>query len=133
MFRLIYILLEKELTILRGYINKNLKKGFIRESKSLVGYLILFTPKKDRKLRLYVDYQKLNNITIKNRYPLLNISELQDRLSQARIFIKLDLREAYNLIRMKAGEEWKTVFRTRYGHYEYLVMPFRLTNVLVTC
>ncbi len=56
MFRLIYILLEKELTILRGYINKNLKKGFIRESKSLVGYLILFTPKKDRKLRLYVNY-----------------------------------------------------------------------------
>ncbi len=76
MFEIIYILLEKELTILRGYINKNLKKGFIQESKLLAGYLILFIPKKDGKLRLYVDYQKLNDITIKNRYPLLNISEL---------------------------------------------------------
>ena len=129
----IYALSEKELTVLRGYIDENLKKGFIRESKSPAGYPILFAPKKDGKLRLCVDYRKLNDITIKNRYPLPNISELQDRLSRAKIFTKLDLRGAYNLIRMKAGEEWKTAFRTRYGHYEYLVMPFGLTNAPATC
>ena len=129
----IYALSEKELGVLRGYIDENLKKGFIRESKSPAGYPILFAPKKDGKLRLCVDYRKLNDITIKNRYPLPNIGELQDRLANAKIFTKLDLRGAYNLIRMKAGEEWKTAFRTRYGHYEYLVMPFGLTNAPATC
>ena len=128
----IYALLEKELQVLRGYIEENLKKGFIRESKSPAGYPILFAPKKDGSLRLCVDYRKLNDITIKNRYPLLNIGELQDRLGKAKVFTKLDLRGAYNLIRMKEGEEWKTVFRTRYGHYEYLVMLFGLTNALAT-
>ena len=129
----IYALSEKELEVLREYISENLKKGFIRESKSPAGYPILFAPKKDGKLRLCVDYRKLNDITIKNRYPLPNIGELQDRLGNAKIFTKLDLRGAYNLIRMKEGEEWKTAFRTRYGHYEYLVMPFGLTNAPATC
>ena len=129
----IYALSEKELKVLRGYLDENLKKGFIRESKSPAGYPILFAPKKDGSLRLCVDYRKLNDITIKNRYPLPNIGELQDRLGKAKIFTKLDLRGAYNLIRMKEGEEWKTAFRTRYGHYEYLVMPFGLTNAPATC
>jgi hypothetical protein len=70
---------------------------------------------------------------IKNRYPLPNISELQDRLAGATIFTALDLQGAYNLICMKEGEEWKTAFRTQYGHYEYMVMPFRLTNASATC
>ena len=83
-------------------------------------------------MRLCVDYRKLNDITIKNRYPLPNIEELQDRLAKAKWFSKIDLKGAYNLIRMKEGEEWKTAFRTRYGHYEYLVMPFRLTNAPAT-
>ena len=129
----IYALSEKELGVLRDYIEENLKKGFIRESKSPAGYPILFAPKKDGKLRLCVDYRKLNDKTIKNRYPLPNISELQDRLAFAKIFTRFDLRGAYNLIRMKAGEEWKTAFRTRYGHYEYLVIPFGLTNAPATC
>ncbi|CAD0052049.1 unnamed protein product [Aureobasidium pullulans] len=97
------------------------------------GYPILFAPKKDGSLRLCVDYRKINDITIKNRYPLPNIEELQDRLSKAKWFSKIDLKGAYNLIRMKEGEEWKTAFRTRYGHYEYLVMPFGLTNAPATC
>jgi hypothetical protein len=65
----------------------------------------MFVPKKGGKLRLCVDFRKLNNITIKNRYPLPNISELRDRLAYAGIFTALDLRGAYNLIRIKKGEE----------------------------
>jgi hypothetical protein len=129
----IYQLSEKELKILREYIQENLAKGFIRKSESPAGFPILFVPKKDGKLRLCVDYRKLNDITVKNRYPLPNISELQDRLSGAKFFTALDLRGAYNLIRMKKGEEWKTAFRTRYGHYEYTVMPFGLTNAPAVC
>jgi len=92
----IYALSKKELSILRKYLAENEKKGFIKKSQSRAGYSILFTPKKDEELRLYVDYRKLNDITIKNRYPLPNINELQDRLFEAKYFIKLDLRGAYN-------------------------------------
>jgi len=95
-FEPIYALLEKELSILRKYLAKNEKKGFIRKFQSRAGYSILFTPKKDEELRLCVDYRKLNDITIKNRYPLPNINELQDRLFGAKYFTKLDLRGAYN-------------------------------------
>jgi hypothetical protein len=129
----IYGLSEKELEALREYIQVNLKKGFIRESESPAGYPIMFVPKKNGKLRPCIDFRKLNDITVKNRYPLPNISELRDRLAHAQIFTALDLRGAYNLIRMKEGEEWKTAFRSRYGHYEYLVMPFGLTNAPATC
>jgi hypothetical protein len=75
-----------------------------------------------------VDYRGLNKVTIKNRYPLPLISGLLDQLGQAKIYTKLDLRGAYNLVRIKEGDEWKTTFRTRYGHFEYNVMPFGLTN-----
>jgi hypothetical protein len=93
----------------------------------------MFVPKKNRKLRLCVDFQKLNDITIKNQYPLLNIRELQDQLSYTEIFTALDLQGAYNLIRMKEGEEWKTAFRTQYSYYKYTVMLFGLTNAPATC
>jgi RNase H-like domain found in reverse transcriptase/Reverse transcriptase (RNA-dependent DNA polymerase)/Integrase zinc binding domain/Chromo (CHRromatin Organisation MOdifier) domain len=129
----IYQLSEKELGVLKDYIEENLKKGFIRPSNSPAGSPILFVPKKDGTLRLCVDYRKLNNITIKDRYALPLVPELQDRLCEARIFTSLDLRGAYNLIRMKEGEEWKTAFRTKYGLYEYRVMPFGLTNAPATC
>jgi transposase InsO family protein len=128
----LYGLSEKELKTLKDYLDKSLKKGYIRPSTSPAGYPILFVPKKDGSLRLCVDYRKLNDITVKNRYPLPNISELQDRLSDAKIFTALDLRDGYHLIRIKKGEEWKTAFRTRYGHYEYTVMPFGLTNAPAT-
>ena len=129
----IYQLSETELEVLRDYLKVNLAKGFIRPSSSSAGYPILFVPKKNGKLRLYVDYRKLNDITIKNRYPLPNADELRDRLARAQWFTKLDMRRAYNLIRMARGEEWKTAFRTRYGSYEYMVMPFGLTNTPTTC
>ncbi len=128
----IYALSEKELEALRNYLDENLKKGFIRPSKSPAGYPILFVPKKDGKLRLCVDYRQLNAITIKNRHPLPLISELQDRIQGTKWFTKLDIQGAYNLVRMRNGEEWKTAFRTRYGHYEYTVMPFGLTNAPAT-
>ena len=129
----IYAQSEKELKALRKYLDDNMAKGFIRKSESRAAYPILFVPKKDGELRLCVDYRKLNAITIKNRYPLPNIEELQQRLQGAKWFTSIDLRGAYNLIRMKAGEEWKTAFRTRYGLYEYMVMPFGLTNAPATC
>ena len=132
-FESIYALFEKKLRILREYLNENLKKKFIRKSQSSTRYSILFVLKKNEKLRLCVDYRKLNEITIKNRYSLPNISELQNRLSRAIYFIKLDLRGAYNLIRMKARKEWKTTFRTRYEHYEYMIMSFGLINASTTC
>ena len=127
-FHKIYPLSEDKLKALREYLDENLRKGYIRPSQSPAGYPILFVPKKNGKLRLCVDYRQLNNITIKNRYPLPLITELRDRLHGAKWFSTLDLKGAYNLIRVKEGDEWKTAFRTRLGHYEYLVMPFGLTN-----
>jgi hypothetical protein len=89
---------------------------------------ILFVKKKDGSLRLCVDYRGLNKITKKNPYPLPLISGLLDRLRTGKIFTKLDFRGAYNLLRIRPSDEWKTAFRTRYGHFEYTVMPFGLTN-----
>src|SRR5690349_1492041 len=88
----------------------------------------MFAQKKDKSLRLCVDYRRLNDITIKNRYPLPLISSLLQQASVGVIFSKIDLRGAYNLVRMKDGHEWKTAFRTPFGLFEYLVMPFGLTN-----
>jgi hypothetical protein len=124
----LYSLSELELKALSTWLEENLAKGFIRSSTSPAGAPILFVKKKDASLRLCVDYRALNNITIKNRYPLPLIPESLDRLRTSKVFTKLDLRGAYNLIRVKEGEEWKTAFRTRYGHFECLVMPFGLTN-----
>ena len=81
--------------------NENLKKKFIRKSQSSIKYLIFFIFKKNEKLRLCVDYQKLNEIIIKNRYSLLNINKLQNKLLKAKYFTKFDFKEIYNLIRMK--------------------------------
>jgi hypothetical protein len=128
----VYPLNEEQRATLKEYIRDELKKGHIRPSTSPAGYPILFVPKKNGKLRLCVDYRQLNDITIKNRHPLPLIREIRDRLHGARWFTALDLRGAYNLIRMKEGEEWKTAFRTSEGHFEYLVMPFGLTNAPAT-
>ncbi|SPC62525.1 related to Gag-pol polyprotein [Ustilago sp. UG-2017b] len=89
---------------------------------------VLFVPKKDVGLRLCVDYRGLNEITVKNRAPLPLIEEQLFLLRKARIYTKLDLRAAYNLIRIAKGDEWKTAFGTQLGLYEYLVMPFGLAN-----
>jgi hypothetical protein len=129
-YGLIYSLLEKELTALREYLEKNQKKGFIRPSVIDANYPILFVPKLGGKLWLYIDYRRLNEIIIKNRYILPLISELYDRIRGAKWFTTLDLRGAYNLIKIKEGEEKKTTFRTHYKLYKYLIMLFRLINTL---
>ena len=128
----LYSLSSVELKTLRGYLDDGLQKGWIRHSTSPAGAPILFVPKKDGGLRLCVDYRGLNAITIKNRHPLPLISETLDRLVGAKYFTKLDLKDAYHRVRIKEGDEWKTAFRTRYGHFEYLVMPFGLANAPAT-
>jgi Reverse transcriptase (RNA-dependent DNA polymerase) len=128
----LYKFSELELAELRRYIEENLARGFIRPSRSSAGAPILFAKKKDGSLRLCVDYRGLNQVTIRNRYPLPLLYELLDRLGSAKIFTQFDIREAYYRIRIATGHEWKTAFRTKYGLFEYLVMPFGLTNAPAT-
>ena len=130
--RPIYNLSENELKALKEYVDDYLKKGFIRPSTSPFGSPVLFVKKPDGSLRLCVDYRALNRMTVKNRHPLPLIRETLDRLCKARYFTKIDLLSAFNQIRIALGEEWKTAFRTRYGHFEYCVMPFGLTNAPAT-
>ena len=110
------------------YIEASLKTGLIRPSSSPAGARFFFVGKKDGSLRPCIDYGPLNDITIKNQYPLPLMSSAFEQLQQAKIFTKLDLRNAYHLIRIREGDECKTGFNTPSGHYEYLVMPFGLTN-----
>jgi len=110
------------------YLEEILKKGKIVHSQSPEGAPILFVPNPDGKLRLGVDHRNLNKLTILNKYPLPLMGELKDRVAGARIFTKLDLRDRYHLLRIREGDEWKTAFRTRYGYFEYKVMPFGLIN-----
>ncbi|KJZ68290.1 hypothetical protein HIM_12319 [Hirsutella minnesotensis 3608] len=124
----IYSLSEHELSVLREYITSAQKKGWIRRSISPAGSPILFVPKKGGKLRLCVDYRGLNKVTRKNRAALPLISGILDRLGRAKLFTKLDLKDAYHRLRIREGDEWKTAFRCHYGHYEYQVMPFGLVN-----
>ena len=110
------------------YIEENLIKGFIRPSKSPAAYPVLFQKKKDGSLRFCVDYRKLNEVTIKDSYPLPLYILFFEQVRGSIYFTKLDLKAAYNLVRIRKGDEYKTAFRTRRGHYEYSVMPFGLTN-----
>ena len=126
----IYGLSKLELEALRTYLDENLEKGFIQSSKSLVGPPILFVKRKDGSLRMCEDYRGINKTMVCNRYPLPLIPELLDHLRSEWIFCDIDMRGAYNLVRIKLGDEWKTTFRTRYGHFEYKVMSFGLTKML---
>src|SRR5437660_764839 len=112
-----YPLSELELKALREFLNSALKSDKISPSRSSAGALILFVPKSEgRGLRLCVNYRGLNKIIIRNRYPLPLMDELRDRVTDAKRFTKLDLMTAYNNIRIKKGDEYKTVFRIRYKH-----------------
>lgn len=124
----IYPLSPNEQVELDAFLDENLKSGRIRPSKSPMASPVFFVKKKDGSLRLVQDYRKLNDMTIKNSYPLPLISDLVNKLSKAKYFTKLDVRWGYNNVRMKKGDEWKAAFRTNRGLFEPLVMFFGLTN-----
>ena len=123
-----YNLMLDEQKELDTFLEENLKSGRICPSKSPFPSAFFFIKKKDGKLRPVQDYQKLNAITVKKRYPLPLVSELIDKLKNAKYFTKLDIRWGYNNIRMKEGDEWKAAFQTNRGLFEPLVMFFGLTN-----
>ena len=105
-----------------------LDKGFIRLSTSPWGAPVLFSKKKDKTLRLCIDYRQSNRVMIKNRYPLPRIDYLFDQLKGAQVYSKIDLITGYHQLRVREANIPKTAFRTRYGHFEFMVMPFGLTN-----
>jgi hypothetical protein len=123
-----YRMPPNELAELKTQLQDLLEKGFIRTSSSPWGCLAIFVKKKDQTLRMCVDYRPLNEVTIKNRYPLSQIDILFDQLTRARVFSKIDLRSGYHQIRIRPEDIPKTAFTTRYGLFEYLVMSFGLTN-----
>lgn len=127
-----YRLSTAELEELKKQLKELVEHGFIRPSKSAFGAPILFVKKKDGSMRMCVDYRALNDITIKNSYPLPRIDELFDQLQGSKYFSKIDLRSGYHQIRIHPDDIEKTAFRTRYGHYEFLVLPFGLTNAPAT-
>ena len=115
----IYSLRPVELETLKTYIETNLANGFIRLFKSPARAPILFDKKPDGSFCFCVDYWSLNNIMIKNRYPLPLIGESLDRLGRARRFTQLDLTNAYHRMRICKGDEWKTAFWTQYDPFKY--------------
>ncbi|GKV45643.1 hypothetical protein SLEP1_g52705 [Rubroshorea leprosula] len=123
-----YGMARAELIELKKQLQELLDKGFIRLSTSPWGAPVLFVKKKDGSLRLCIDYRRLNQVTVKNKYPLPRIDDLFDQLQGARIFSKIDLRSGYYQLKVKPEDVMKTTFRSKYGHYEFLVMPFGLTN-----
>ena len=119
-----------ELQELKVYIQGLLGKGFITPSTSPWGASVLFAQKKDKTLQLCIDYRQLNSVTIKNQYPLSRIDDLFDQLRGTRVYSKIDLRTGYHQLRVRKDDIPKTTFRTRYGHFEFTVMPFGLANAL---
>src|SRR3954466_2463362 len=125
-----YRMPANELAELKEQIRELQEKGFIRPSSSPWGAPVLFVEKKDGTLRMCVDYRSLNEVTIKNKYPLPVINDLFDQLEGACVFSKIDLRSGYHQLKIREGDIPKTTFTTRYGLYEYTVMSFGLTNAL---
>ena len=128
----LYNLAGNELKVLWDYLADNLAKGFIQASTLPLGVPILFVKKKDGTLRLCINYQGLNHLTRKNCYPLPLINKVLDRLVGVKVYTKLDIQSAYNLIWIKEGDKWKTAFRMCYSHFEYHVMLFGLVNTPAT-
>lgn len=124
----LYSISKPERETMERYIKESTAAGIIQPSSSPLGAGFFFVGKKDGSLRPCIDYRGLNQITIKNKYLLPLLSSAFEPLHGATIFTKLDLRNAYHLLRIRKGDEWKTAFKTPLGHFEYLVMPFGLCN-----
>jgi hypothetical protein len=127
-----YRMSTPELVEQKLQLKEMMDKGYIRPSVSPWGAPVLFLKNKDVTLRLCIDYRQLNKLTIKNKYPLPRIDDLFDQLGGASVFSKIDLRSGYHQVRIKGEDIHKTAFRTRYGHYEFVVVPFGLTNAPAT-
>ncbi|GJY19228.1 putative reverse transcriptase domain-containing protein [Tanacetum coccineum] len=126
-----YRLAPLEMQELSNQLQELADKGFIRPSTSPWGAPVLFVKKKDGSFRMCIDYRELNKLTIKNRYPLPRIDDLFDQLQGSSVYSKIDLRSGYHQLRLRDEDIPKTAFRTRYGHYEFQVIPFGLTNAPV--
>ena len=123
-----YRMAPKEMLELRKQLNELMDLGLIQESCSPWGAPVLFVKKKDNSMRLCIDYRELNKVTIRNKYPFPRIEDLFDQLRRAKVFYKIDLRSGYHQLRVRESDIPKTAFATRYGSYEFLVMPFGVTN-----
>jgi hypothetical protein len=123
-----YRMAATELAELKKQLNELEQKGYIKPSSSPWGAPILFVKKKDGSMRLCVDYRALNEVTVKNKYPLPSIDDLFDQLKGAKYFSKIDLRSGYYQLRIHSGDVPKTAFVTRYGQHEFTLMPFGLTS-----
>jgi hypothetical protein len=123
-----YRMVAPELAELKKQLRELQRSGFIRPSSSPWGAPVLFIEKKDKSLRMCVDYRSLNEVTIKNKYHLPRIDDLFDQLKGAKHFSKVDLRSGYHQLKIRESDIPKTAFVTRYGQYEFTVMSFGLTN-----
>ncbi|GJZ18142.1 putative reverse transcriptase domain-containing protein [Tanacetum coccineum] len=125
-----YRLAPSEMKELSEQLKELSDKGFLRPSSSPWGAPVLFVKKKDGSFRMCIDYRELNKLTVKNRYPLPRIDDLFDQLQGSSVYSKIDLQSGYHQLRVREEDILKMVFRTWYGHYEFQVMLFGLTNAL---
>ena len=128
----IYSLLKIENKILKTYIKKQRNKEYIRFFTSSTDYLIFFVKKLNNSLRSCVNYRKLNAITIKNRYSILLCEELFNNILRACWYTQLNLKNAFNLIRIREEDKWKIAFKTRYNLFKYQIISLKLINVSTT-
>jgi hypothetical protein len=123
-----YRMAAPELAELKKQLGELQRGGFIRPRSSQWGAPVLFVENKDKSMRMCVDYHSLNEVTIKNKYPIPRIDDLFDQLKGSKYFLKVDLRSGYHQLKIRKSDIPKTAFVTRYGQYEFTVMSFGLTN-----